>query len=66
MAQETITTMNRTFSTTLLTTLAIVLDGCQGVEHLFKAHFWVGILIIVFIVLLIVGLAIKLFGKNNG
>jgi flagellar biosynthesis protein FliQ len=43
---------------------AFVLNSCQGVDHLFKNNFWVGILIIVIIVALIVGLAIKLFGKN--
>jgi membrane protein insertase Oxa1/YidC/SpoIIIJ len=56
--------MRYKFLTILLMAQAFVLNSCQGVDHLFKNNFWVGILIIVIIVALIVGLAIKLFGKN--
>ena len=57
--------MKNTISMILLATLAVVLNGCKAVEHLFQMHIWVGIWIIVVIGLLIGGLAIKLFEKNT-
>lgn len=57
--------MRYKFLTILLMAQAFVLNSCQGVDHLFKHNFWIGMLIIAIIVTLMAGLAIKIFGKNT-
>jgi hypothetical protein len=47
----------------LLASMTALISSCQGVNHLFKAHFWIGILIIGIIVLLIIGVVIKMTAK---